>query len=339
MMDEPGHEQAQQPKEQEQAEESAKAPRARTAWKAAGILLMAAAVFGGWLAFSGTWKAWGAVATIDGKRIVRADLEQHMEFLVRQGRIRPDALTDPARRKEAERAALDDLITRRVLLVEAERLKIVVGPGEEDVAFRTAHGGQPGEFKLADVAKKKGEDVDRLREEVRGQLLMTRLAEKVTEDVKVGDEDAAEYYEAHRQSFTAPGEAHLRLLIVDSKEDAEKLRAQALKGADFAALVREYGKGGGKARGGDMGWVDSRMLPAAIAKAVDAIPQTGVTPVIEAKGGFYVLRVDGRRPPRQVPLAEVKDQLVQMVLAQRKQAKFAEWLGERRRAAKIEIYL
>ena len=81
------------------------------------------------------------------------------------------------------------------------------------------------------------------------------------------------------------------------------------------------------------------MLPAPIAKAVDGIPQTGVTPVIEAKGGFYVLRVEGRRPPRQMPLAEVKEQLVQMVTAQRKQAKFTEWLEERRRAAKIDIYL
>jgi parvulin-like peptidyl-prolyl isomerase len=88
-----------------------------------------------------------------------------------------------------------------------------------------------------------------------------------------------------------------------------------------------------------MGWVDPRMLPAAIGKAVEAIPQTGVTPVIEAKGGFYLLRVEGRRSPRQVPLAEVKDRLIQMVTAERKQARFAEWLEERRRAAKIEIYL
>ena len=338
-MDEQERERTEQPPTAGQAAEVPKVSRTRLLWGAAGIVVVAAAVFGAWLGFSGAWKGWGAVATIDGKRIVRAELERHMDYLMKQGRIRPEALADAARRKEAERAALDDLITRRILLAEAQRLKIVVGPGEEDVAFRTAHGGQPGEFKLADVAKKRGEDVDRLREEVRGQLLMTRLAEKITENVKVTDEDTAKYYEDHRQAFTAPGETHLRLLIVESKEEAEKLRAQAVKGADFAALVRQYGKGGHKESGGDMGWVDSRMLPGAIAKAVEAIPQTGVTPVIEAKGAFYVLRVEGRRPPRQVPLAEVKDRLVQMVTSERKQARFAEWLAERRRAAKIEIYL
>jgi parvulin-like peptidyl-prolyl isomerase len=305
----------------------------------AAVAVVVVAVLAGWLAFSGTWKAWGAVASFDGKRVTRAELDHHLEFLLKQGRLRPEALADPARRKEAERSVLDDLITRRILLAEAERLKIVVGTGEEDVVFNKLHGGQPGEIKFADLAKKRGEDESRLREEVRRQLLMTRLAEKITEDVKVNNEDAAKYYESHRQSFTAPGEVHLRLLIVESKEEAEKLRAEALKGADFGALVRQYGKGAGKERGGDMGWVDPRMLPAAIATAVAAIPQTGITPVIEAKGGFYVLGVEGRRPPRQMSLAEVKDQLVQMVTAQRKQAKFAEWLEERRRAARVETYL
>ena len=325
--------------QKEEAGGTRNASRSRRKWGAAAVVLAVVAVLGGWLGVSGAWKAWGAVATIDGKRITRAELDQHLDFLVKQGRLRPEAAADPDRRKEVEKSALDDLITRRLLLAEAERLKIVVGPGEEDVAFNTAHGGEPGQIKLADMAKKKGEDLDRLRQEVRRQLQMTRLVDKITEDVTVSDEDAAKYYEVHHESFTAPGEAHVRLLIVESREEAEKLRARALKGEDLAALAQDYGKGGAKARGGDMGWVDSRVLPAAMAKAVDAIPQRGVTPVIEAKGGFYVLRVEGRRPPRQMSLVEVKDHLVQIVTAQRKQAKFAEWLEERRRAARVVIYL
>lgn len=327
----------------DQARAEAQAPRpsrGRAIWGAAIVVLVAVGVFGGWLAFSGTWRAWGAVASLNGTRVTRAELDQHMDFLMRQGRIRPDVLAEPARRKEAERAALDDLITRRLLLAEAQRMKIEVGPGEEDVAFRTAHGGQPGQFKLADIAKKRGEDVDRLREEVRRQLVLTRLADKITEDVKMTDEDVAKYYETHRRSFTAPGEVHLRLLIVDSREEAERLRAQAqAKGSDFAALVRQYSKGGHKENGGDMGWVDPRVLPASIAKAVADVPQHGITPVVEGKGSFYVLRVEDRRPPRQVSLAEEKDAIMQVITAERKQAKFAEWLEERRRAAKIEIYL
>jgi hypothetical protein len=321
------------------AERVPKASRVRALYGGGIVLVVAALVFGGWLAFSGTWRAWGAVGIIDGKRVTRADLEQHLDFLLKQGRVRPEALADPARRQEAERSALNDLITRRLLLAEAARLKIPLGPGEEDLAFNKAHGGQPGEAKLAEAAKKAGEDLERMREEVRRQLLLTRLADKVTEGVAVDEADVAKYYEAHREAFTVPGPVHLRLLIVDSRDEAERLRAQALRGADFAALVREHSKGGARESGGDMGWVDTRMLPASIGQEVAAIPRTGITPVIEARGAFYLVRVDGRQPSRQVPLAEVKEHVREVLTAERKQAKFAEWLEERRRAARIEVYL
>ena len=315
-----------------------KVSRARATWGVAAVVLVAVAVFGVWLVFSGAWKAWGAVASLDGTRITRAELDQHVDFLVKQGRVRPEDLADPARRKDAERAVLDDLITRRLLVAEARRLKIAVEPGEEDQAFRQAHGAQAGGLNLLEAAKKAGEDVERLRQEMRGQLLMRRLAEKVTEGVTVADADVVKYYEAHPQAFVAPGAARLRLLVVDSREEAERLRGQALEGADFAALVRQFSTGRGKDNGGDMGWVDPRILPASIAKAVAAIPQTGITPVIEGKGSFYVLRVEARRASRQVSLEEARDRIKETLTGERKQAKFAEWLEERRRASRIERY-
>jgi parvulin-like peptidyl-prolyl isomerase len=207
------------------------------------------------------------------------------------------------------------------------------------MVFGKAHGAQFGESKLVETAKKTGEDVGRLRHQVRRQLLMTRLRDKIAEGVSVSDDEAAKYYESHGEAFVTPVLAHLRLLFVGSRDEAERLRSQAMRGADFAALAREHSKGGAQERGGDMGWVDLRMLPAAIATAVAAIPQAGITPVIETKGGFYVVRVEGRQAPRQIPFSEVKDQITQTLTAERKQAKFAEWVQERRRTARIQIYL
>ncbi len=332
--------------EEERAIESMRGPeevgarvRARLWLGTAVVVLVALAIAGAYLWTGGAWIGWRAVASLNGTRITRAELDQHVAFLVRLGQLRPEVLSDPSRKKEVEWLALDDLITRWLIVAEAERLKIAVGPGEEDVIFGTAHGGQPGEPKLAEAAKKAGEDADKMRQEVRRQLLMTRLTDKVTEDVAAGDEDVARYYETHKQIFVTPGAARLRLLVSQSPEEAEQLRAQAMKGANFEALVRRYSKGGATERGGDLGWVDLRTLPPAIAAAAEKVPQMGLTPVIEVKGKSYVVRVEGRQGPRQLSLAEVKDQLRQMLTAQRKRAKFNEWLEERRRAATIEVYL
>jgi hypothetical protein len=45
-----------------------------------------------------------------------------------------------------------------------------------------------------EAAKKTGEDVTRMRQEVRRQLLMTRLVDKLTENVTVGADEVAIYY-------------------------------------------------------------------------------------------------------------------------------------------------
>jgi parvulin-like peptidyl-prolyl isomerase len=248
-------------------------------------------------------------------------------------------LADPESRQRAERSALDELINRQILLREAQRLGVTVGPGEEDFAFGKAHGAQWGESKLVDTAKKAKEDVNRLRQEVRRQLFMTRLAEKVTSDVAVSDGEVQRYYQAHQQAFSIPGTARLRILIVDSREEAERLRRRALAGEDFGKLVQEHAKGGAKERGGDLGWVDPGLLPPTIAAAVTATPKNGLTPVIEAKGRYYVVRVEDRQGPRQAPFSAVQEQIRSMLTAERKQAAFNAWLSERRRNARIEVYL
>jgi foldase protein PrsA len=328
--------------EMEQGEESKVTPRItriKLLWGIVGVALVALFVVGIWLGGSGTWRRWQSVASVDGKRITRGELDEHVTYLIKQGRFRLEPQADPARKKEVERAALDDLILRRLLQVEAERLQVKVGPGEEDVIFGQAHGGQPGESRLLAMAKKSGQDVEQVRQEVRRQLTMTRLAEKVTEGVTVSDEDVAKYYESHQELSAVPALTHLRLLVVESQERAEQLRQRILKGEDFGALARQNSLGGYKESGGEMGWVDPHVLPPPVTAAIEAIRDKGLTPVVETPNRFFVIRVEGRQGPRQRPLVEVKDWLTRTLLTERKRAKFAEWLEEHRRSAHIAIYL
>jgi hypothetical protein len=76
-----------------------------------------------------------------------------------------------------------------------------------------------------------------------------------------------------------------------------------------------------------------------VAAAVAATPARGLTPVVEMQSRSFVVQVEGREPPREVPLAEVKEQLAKALLAERKRSRFMEWFAERRRAAQVKIYL
>jgi len=322
--------------------ESAPPRRRPWLWWAGGAAVVAALAAGGiWAWTQGPLKGYRAVASVNAARITRAELDGHVAFLTKLGRIPPATPADEAAQVALDRAILDDLINRRLLMAEVERRQIRLEPKEEEALSRPP--AAPGaEAQPSDPAKPGPPAADRdpvIREEVRRQILVGRLAEQVTGEIKVSDEDAAKYYGENRQAFIMPGAARLRLLLVTTRAEAEHLRQRIAGGADFAAVARDHSQGPGKESGGDLGWVDLRMLPPALAQAVQAIPTTGLTPVVDVGEKFYVLRVEGRQGERVVPLAEVKEQLKPALLMEKKRARFGEMLAELRKNAAIEIYL
>lgn len=323
------------------AEEPAAPRRSRRwLWAGAAVLLLMAAGGGGWWAWTrGPLKGWRAVASMNGQRITRGELDEYAAHLVKVGRLPGVVLTDAEKRAEIERAILDDLVNRRLLLAEIEKRKITLTPAEEQALQGKGKEAAPGAEKPAEGGQAPARDDPELREEVRRQLLVGRLAEQVTQGIAVSDEEIAKYYEDNRDSFVVPGAAKLRLLVVASREEAEHLRQRLAGGADFAAIVRDHSTGPAKEKGGDVGWVDIRMMPPAIGQAIAAIKDSGLTPVVENGGKFYLLRVEGRQPARQVPLAELKEQLRPAMLLERRRAKFTEMLNELRKGAQVEVYL
>jgi len=327
------------------APESAPPRRRPWLWWAGGAAVVAALAAGGiWAWTQGPLKGYRAVAKVNADRITRAELNGHVAFLTKLGRIPPATPADEAAQAALDRAILDDLINRRLLMTEVERRQIRLEPKEEEALSRPPAGpaaeATPSDSAKPGAAPPPAPDQDPvIREEVRRQILVGRLAEQVTGGISVSDEDVARYYGENRQAFIMPGAARLRLLLVATRAEAEHLRQRIAGGADFAAVARDHSQGPGKESGGDLGWVDLRMLPPALAQAVRAIPTTGLTPVVDAGEKFYVLRVEGRQGERLVPLAEVKEQLKPALLMEKKRARFGEMLAELRKNAAIEIYL
>ena len=339
----PPAEPAVEPEATEAAEPVPARRRAWLWWVAGAVAVVALVGAGAWAWTRGPLKGYRAVASVDGARITRSDLDAHMAFLTTLGRL-PAAMTaDENARAALDRAILDDLINRRLLTAEVDRRQIKLEAKEEEALAGKVELPAPPAKPSGPAAPGKAEASaaapdPAIRAEVRRQLLVGRLAEKVTEGVSLSDADIAKYYEENRQSFVVPGAARLRVLVVDTREEAEHLHKRIAAGGDFTAIVRDQTKGPAKESGGDVGWVDVRMLPPAIAEAVNAIPKTGLTPVVAGGDKFYILRIEGRQGERQVPLAEVKDQLKPALLLERKRAKFGEMLAELRKNAKIEIF-
>lgn len=83
-----------------------------------------------------------------------------------------------------------------------------------------------------------------------------------------------------------PNAVPLRLIVVNSALDAEKILEQLNGGADFAVLARELSTDATSVDGGFMGTMDSATLRGELRAGLKGVAPGGFSPVVKLPTGF-----------------------------------------------------
>ncbi|WP_367848174.1 peptidylprolyl isomerase [Rhodoferax sp. WC2427] len=147
------------------------------------------------------------------------------------------------------------------------------------------------------------------REELRNQLILTRLRDReIDARQRVSDADVDQYLR-DQQANTDPSalELNLAMVLVAVPENAspeqvatlqakaESLRARAAAGADFAGLARTSSDAPDHARGGAMGMRPADRYPDVFVEATRGLDTGGVSAVVRSGAGFHILKVLDKR--------------------------------------------
>jgi peptidyl-prolyl cis-trans isomerase C len=175
----------------------------------------------------------------------------------------------------------------------------------------------------------KDPDVQHRVAEAEQQTLATALLEKGLTPL-ITDDALHARYTAEIASKPGEEEVHARHILVDHEETAKKIIAELNKGADFAALAKQYSKDpGAAAKGGDLGFFKkSEMVPAfadaAFALKVGQITQTPV----HTQFGWHVIQVLERRRAPQPTFEQARDELRQQIAEEYEQKAVAQALAK-----------
>jgi foldase protein PrsA len=146
-----------------------------------------------------------------------------------------------------------------------------------------------------------------LKTQVRLEMLMEAL---VKDKVKVTQAQVSDFYAKSRDQFHEPEQVKVSHICVKTKDEAEKIRADILGGKkSFADAARDFSIDPySKNTGGDLGFVVAGDDPLQV--AAFALQKDGeLSPVIQSKMGFHVLKRDARKTERIVPFEEVEARL------------------------------
>lgn len=151
-----------------------------------------------------------------------------------------------------------------------------------------------------------GGDYLAVREQIREELLTQRLrARELEPRINVTESDINAYLA--QQSDVGDTEVRLSHILValgdgatpdtrnERREHIENLRQRLLDGEDFSTVAAAHSDGQQALDGGDLGWRRLANLPPAFAKVVQNLQQGELTGIIEAAGGFHLLRVEEKR--------------------------------------------
>jgi peptidyl-prolyl cis-trans isomerase SurA len=152
-----------------------------------------------------------------------------------------------------------------------------------------------------------GISVAGFRDQLRSQLLMTRVREREVETrIRITDAEINQFLneELQRQAARFPAEINLGMILIAVPENAtpeqvarlsERARsvaAQARQGRDFAALVSEFSDAPDRsANAGSMGLRPPNRYPEIFLQAVNQLPVGGVSELVRSGAGFHVLKV------------------------------------------------
>jgi peptidyl-prolyl cis-trans isomerase C len=204
---------------------------------------------------------------------------------------------------------LDQMISEKLLIQEAKNMGL-----EED----------------KDVL----EHIERLTEQILVQVLIER---EIFGKVKVGDEDILEYYEQNKNSFTEKEQVHVYNILVETEEEAQNILEQLKTGGDFSEIAKEKSNGPSAAQGGDLGYLSKGTIIPEIEEVVFSLEVEELSEIVKTDFGFHILKITEKKPETVKVLEEVKEEILQTLLATKQQEAFENLLEELKSKVEIEI--
>jgi peptidyl-prolyl cis-trans isomerase SurA len=248
------------------------------------------------------------VAVVNSEVVTNSELAERLAVAERQMRKQNTPLPEP---RVLERQVLERLILEKAQLQMAKETGLRVDEVQLDRTLsRIAENNKMTLAAFRQALERDGVQFDRFRDEIRSEIMLTRLREREVDDkIQISDSEI-ELYMAENAGPGAPlGDveyniAHVLVRLPEqaspdsiqaARARAEKVIAEAKAGADFAKLAASYSDAPDALAGGLMGWRAHDRLPELFSTALKDLSPGGVSQVLRSPAGFHVLKLIERR--------------------------------------------
>lgn len=242
------------------------------------------------------------IAKIDGSTITAEDVKREMAGL-------PDMAKAFFQGAEGTAKFVDELVKRELLYLEAKKKGL----------------------DKAEDYQKKVEDFKRI-------TLINQLLEKEIEAwSKIGDEEAKQYYDTHKDDFVAANQVRVSHILVKSEEDAAKAYEKLRKGEDFGKVASELSVDKPTAKsGGDLGSFKRGEMAKELEEVAFKLKKGEPSMPIRMKDGIHIIKVTDVKGTV-VNFDQVKGVITQRLTSMKQKEGFEKYIDNLKKNYKTEI--
>lgn len=226
------------------------------------------------------------LATVGGQNITDADVDLFLAGLGRQG----EAYRSP----EGRAAILEELINRRLFLLEATR-----GLFEAEPAFKA-------QLKQA-----------------KETLLVSYAMEKALSTVNVKDDELTKFYEDNKDKLMGGDTVNASHILVSDEAEAKRIREEIVGGAiSFEEAAKKYSSCPSREEGGCLGDFGRGQMVPEFEAACYAMNEGELSEPVRTQFGYHLIRLNGKKAGEVAPFEAVREELKAKLMRDKQQAAY-----------------
>lgn len=171
------------------------------------------------------------------------------------------------------------------------------------------------------------------------------VVQEVNRLIVLDDAEVVDYYKKHQPEFIEPEEYTIRAVYLNAVDaDAAALEAKKREiddkiksGADFTETSGTYSDDPLKESKGDLGTAKKGTLDKTIQQALEKLKKGEISPWVQAKAGWYLLKMEDKKESRLLSFEEAKKGIEEKLYGQKQDAKLNEFLGTIKNKSYIKI--
>lgn len=287
------------------------------------------------------------VVTVNGIELTKAELNQEISKIIPMERSFHSGVS-PEKMKQIEKRALDILVDMELQYQDAlsKGLKLSKEDFEKETGLLSAKFPTQEEYEKAVTSA--GFSEKTMARFVERNTLSKKIVQKEVDDkINVTDAQIAKYYQENSARYKKPEEYRARIILVkvppsstasqraEYRKKAEDLLQKILKGAVFADIAAGHSDDMTRIKGGDLGVMHAGQMEEEFEKQIKTMKIGEVSGVVESLKGFYLVKLDDKKEPRQIPFEEAKEKIKKQLTTQERERLFEEWMNALRAKAKI----